>query len=240
MLIHSQIVEFKGEGTSTYGYLAHPKGEGIFPGVVVLQEWWGIDTHIQQVTEHLAQEGFAALAPDLYRGQVATTIEVARHLSQQLDQEQVLQELQQAMRYLEHSPLVQSEKVGGLGFGMGGHLATLLASTGITLGALVILYGDHDNPANITPETSIHDTNAPFLGIYGGQDETRPQEYINELKEKLTSMGTQHQIIIYPHASRSFLNPDRDTYRAEDANDAWQHTVSWLRQHLINTQPPQP
>ncbi|GCE23288.1 dienelactone hydrolase family protein [Dictyobacter kobayashii] len=233
MLIHSQIVEFKAEEASTFGYLAHPKGEGTFPGVVVLQEWWGIDTHIQQVTERLAQEGFAALAPDLYRGQVATTVEEAQRLAQQLDRQSALQEIQQAIAYLENSTLVTPNKVGLLGFGMGGSLAAMLASTGHQPGALVIFYGGSGDPNNPSHQEAIQTTNAPLLGIYGGEDETISPEYIRWLEDKLTAYGKEHQIIVYPQATRSFFNTTQDSYRAEDADDAWQHTLAWLRKYLV-------
>ncbi|GCE31046.1 hypothetical protein KDA_65300 [Dictyobacter alpinus] len=232
MLIHSQIVEFKGDGTSTYGYLAHPKGDSGFPAVVVLQEWWGIDTHIQQVTEHLAQEGFAALAPDLYRGQVATTTEEAQELSQKLDRVQALQEIEQAIHYLETSPLVQAKQVGMIGFGMGASLAAMLASTGQKLGALVLFYGGRGDPENSSHEEAIQAMNAPFLGIYGGEDQAIPVDYVRWLEEKLTTLGKEHRIIVYPEASRSFLNPGQEAYRPDDASDAWSQTVTWLQDHL--------
>lgn len=235
MLIHSQIVEFKAEGRSTFGYLAHPKGEGTFPGVVVLQEWWGIDTHIQQVTERLAQEGFVALASDLYHGQVATSAEEAQQLAQQLDRQNALQEIQQSITYLENSALVDPKKIGLLGFGIGGSLAAMLASTGDAnqVGALVIFYGGSGDPDDPSHEQTIQSTVAPFLGIYGGEDETISQDYVRWLRDKLAMHEKKHHIIVYPQAKRSFFHTHRDTYRAEDAADAWQHTLTWLKQHLI-------
>lgn len=233
MLIHSQIVEFKMEGTSTFGYLAHPKGEGSYPGVVVLPEWWGIDTHIQQLTERLAEAGFAVIAPDLYRGQVATTVEEAQKLSQQLDQASALQEIQEAITYLATNPHVTPHKVGILGFGMGGSLGAILATSQPNLGALVIFYGGRGDPTNSNHEQAIAATTAPFMGIYGGADEKIPLDYINWLKEKLAALGKEHEIIVYPLADRSFFNDTRSNYRADDAADAWQHTLSWFQQHLL-------
>ncbi|GLV54653.1 carboxymethylenebutenolidase [Dictyobacter sp. S3.2.2.5] len=235
MLIHSQIVEFKAAGRSTFGYLAHPKGEGAFPGVVVLQEWWGIDTHMQQVIERLAQEGFVALSPDLYHGQVVTDAEEAQQLAQQLDRQSALQEIEQSIAYLENSPLVDPKKIGLLGFGIGGSLAAMLASTGHAnrVGALIIFYGGQADPDNPSHEQAIQATVAPFLGIYGGEDETISQDYIRWLQEKLATHEKKHHIIVYPQARRSFFHTNRDTYRADDSADAWEHTLSWLKKYLV-------
>ena len=232
MLIHSQIVEFPGDGTSALGYLAHPKSEGPFPGIVVLQEWWGLDGHIQQVTERFAQEGFVALAPDLYRGQVATEPDEAQKLALELNRHHALKDVQGAVDYLVDHSQVKPNKVGVIGFCMGGGIAAMMSSQGQHLGAVAVFYGGRGNPKDPELSEAIKATAVPFLGIYGEKDESVPLDYVRWLDSKLGEFNKPHQIVIYPGAPHAFFNDTREAYRPEAAADAWQKTLTWFNQYL--------
>ena len=173
MLIHSQIVELKSADVPTFGYLAHPKGEGQYPAILILQERWGIDQRIQRITEQLAQEGFVTLAPDFYHGQVATNEEEAQQLAQQLDDDSVRQEILIGLNYLRDSQLVQLRRFGILSFGLGREFVQKLSVQQQDISALVLFDGWSDNTQEPqTEQTSQQATTIPLLHIDSHDDVT--------------------------------------------------------------------
>ena len=223
----STMVEFKANGDMAPGYLVRPEGDGPFLGVVVIQEWWGLNDQIKGVANRLAEEGFAALTPDLYRGKVAQEPDEARKLVMEFNQEQAVKDIQGAVNYLVAQPFVVPKKAGVMGFCMGGGLAAMMSYKGHDVGAVAVFYGGRDWTDEVVASIS-----APFLGLYGEADQSIPLSTIEDLRHKLQAHHKPHEIVVYPGAPHAFFNEERPSYRPEAAEDAWKRTLDWLRRYL--------
>jgi carboxymethylenebutenolidase len=220
-------VEWKVNGGNVPGYLARPASTPA-PAVVVIQEWWGLDSHIKEVAERFAAEGYVALAPDLYHGEIATEPDEARKLAMELDYGRAIAEIDSAARYLLEQPEVRGEKVGAIGFCMGGGLSLLTACKSDRIGAAVVFYGRSPNPIEQVRELS-----APLLGIYGEADQGIPPAEVERLRAALDDAGHQEfSLHIYPDAPHAFFNDTRDDHRPEASADAWQRTLAFFGEHL--------
>ncbi len=228
----TKMVEFptKGAKPTAPGYLAYPaEGQGPFPGVVVIQEWWGLDDHIKWVTELMARNGFAAVAPDLYRGQVAKEPNEAQKLAMGLIMDQAISDVQGAVDYLGSQDFVKPNKVGVMGFCMGGGIAMRMAWKGTgALGAVVIFYG-----AGVTPtDDELKAVSVPLLGLYGGDDKSISAENIQMWQTKLKADGKINEMYTYKGAPHAFFNNTRPSYNAEASMDAYKRTLDWFRKYL--------
>jgi carboxymethylenebutenolidase len=214
------------DGETLMGYLARAEDGAPAPGVIVIQEWWGVDDHIKDVTNRFAQAGFVALAPDLYHGVVTTEPDEARKMVMALDMDAAVREIQQAISHLLDQAYVAGDKVGVVGFCMGGGLALRTGLADDRLGAAVAFYG-----SPLTPEEA-PGLKAPLLGLYGEADTGIPVDAVQAMDESLTAAGIEHSITIYPGAAHAFFNDTRPSYHAEAATDGWQKTLTWFRDHL--------
>jgi carboxymethylenebutenolidase len=217
-----------GSGTA-HGYLATPSA-GSGPGVIVIQEWWGLTDHIADVCDRLAGEGFVALAPDLFGGRTAHDADEAGRLMGELPVDQAARDLGGAVDFLLGHEAVTSSAVGAVGFCMGGGFVLLLAAQqGDRVGAAVPFYGV--GPA--VPDTYSGIT-APVQGHYGEQDAFYPVDQARAQEQQIRSeSGAPVQFHTYP-AGHAFHN-DADTlgtYDPEQAQLAWSRTVDFLRTHL--------
>ena len=227
-MMHPQLIEYYANGVCEVGYLARPDGEGVGPGVVVVQEWWGLDAHIKSIADRFADAGFVALAPDFYRGQVAKEPDEARKLAMELQYPQAQAMMQGAVNYLDGQPFVKPSKVGIVGFCMGGRLSSMFNMNAQNLDAVVAFYGvpplSDEQAASMT---------APLLAIYGETDAGFPPSVIEENKQKLTDAGKPHEVVVYPGAPHAFFNDTRPhIYNKEAAEDAWTRTIAWFQQYL--------
>lgn len=222
-----ELVEFPFADGNTGGYLAEPeKGSG--PGVVVIQEWWGLVDHIKDVCDRFAAEGFVALAPDLYHGKTTKSPDEAGKLMMALRIDEAERDLSAAVEYLSTLDSTTSEKVGVVGFCMGGALSLYTATKNPNIGACVVFYGGHPK---VKPD--LPNLHAPVLGLYAEKDGFVTPELVHELEQQLKSLGKQIEVKIYPGADHAFFNDTRpQVYNAEAAADAWQRTVAFLREHL--------
>jgi carboxymethylenebutenolidase len=223
----SEMVEFTSNGGTTAGYLSVPEaGKG--PGVLVIQEWWGLVPHIKNVADRFAAAGFVALAPDLYHGRATTSPDEAGKLMMALDIDQAEKDLRGATQYLLAHPAVTSARVGTVGFCMGGVLSLYAATLNEAVGACVIFYGIHPK---VNPP--LERLRAPVLGLYAERDKSVPPAAVRQLEVKLKELGKAAEMHIYDDAEHAFFNDERpEVYNKEAAADAWQRTVSFLRAHL--------
>lgn len=224
-----QNVTFPSNGGTAHGYLAVP-ASGSGPGVVVIQEWWGLTNHIADVSNRLAAEGFVALAPDLYGGSTTHDSAEAGRLMHELPVQQAARDLAGAVGYLLGHESVTSRKVGAVGFCMGGGFVLVLAAQqGDEIGAAVPFYGvlKEDFP-------SFSGLTAPLLGHFGEQDEMAGPDAVRALAERIESeSGVKPEFHIYP-AGHAFFNDENHmgTYDPEQAELAWTRTLEFLRAHL--------
>ena len=219
-------VTFASNGGMSEGYVARPARPG--PGVVVIQEWWGLVPHIEQLADRLAREGFVALAPDLYHGKQATSPDEAGKLMMSMHIDQAARDLAGAIDYLRTQPGVIGSKVGTIGFCMGGALSLFAACSNPEVGAAVVFYGGHPN---VKPDLA--SLEAPLLGIYAGRDTFVSPAVVAELDRQLTALGKRHEFHTYPDAQHAFFNDERpQVHDAAASADAWSKTLDFLRQEL--------
>ena len=222
-----RIVQFSSNGGTTSGYLATPeKGSG--PGVVVNQEWWGLVDHIKDVCNRFAEEGYVALAPDLYHGETTKSPDEAGKMMMSLRIEQAEKDLRGAIQYLLSHEATTGDKVGTVGFCMGGALSLYAASKNEQVGACVVFYGIHPN---VKPDLA--NLKAPVLGIYAERDQSTPPEVVHDLEKKLKALDKSVEMHIYPNVGHAFFNDTRrDVYDARSAEDAWRRTIEFLAKNL--------
>ncbi|MGE0590985.1 MAG: dienelactone hydrolase family protein [Vicinamibacterales bacterium] len=219
-------IQFETNGHQTEGYLARPAAPG--PGVIVIQEWWGLVPHIEQVADRFAAAGFVALAPDLYHGARATSPDEAGKLMMSLRVDQAAADLDGAVRVLQRQPETLSGQVGTIGFCMGGALSLFAASRNPHVGACVVFYGIHPNISPDLPALA-----APVLGIYAEQDALVTASAIGALDAQLSALGKRHTFHTYPGTRHAFFNDTRpEVYDESAATDAWQKTLAFLREEL--------
>lgn len=220
-------VSFKSNGGTTPGYLAGPStGNG--PGVIVVQEWWGLVPHIEHICDRFAAEGFVALAPDLYHGERATSADQAGKMMMAMRIDEAARDLASAIDYLTALPEVSPKAVGTVGFCMGGALSLYAASKNPEVGACVVFYGGHPN---VKPD--LQALKAPVLGIYAGKDGFVTPAVVAELDHELTRLGKRHEFHTYPDAQHAFFNDSRpDVHDAASAADAWAKTLAFLHREL--------
>ena len=222
-----QLVEFGSNGSRSQGYLARP-ASGTGPGVIVIQEWWGLVEHIKAVADRYATEGFFALAPDIYGGDKTTDPDEAGRLMMALELDRAIRDIRGAVSYLLELDGVQPAKVATLGFCLGGQLALGAACEDERIGACVDFYGVHPN---LTLDFSR--LRAPVLGIFAENDGFVTAEVVQKLENDLRQAGKRHDFHTYPGVEHAFFNDTRaDVYDAEAAADAWQRSLSFLREQL--------
>ena len=220
-------VTFKSNSHSCEGYLAKP-ASGTGPAVVVIQEWWGMVPHIEDLVERFAQEGFIALAPDLYHGKTTKSPDDAGKMLMELDGERALSEISGAGAYLLEQPDCSSKKFGVVGFCMVGALAQYAATEDSNCGAAVSFYGGFKKL-----DVKWEKLQSPILLIYGSQDNGVPPSQGEALKQKLESLGKDVQLVVYPGADHAFFNDTRpEVYNPEASQDAWRRTIEFFRRHL--------
>lgn len=220
-------VTFPSNGGTTSGYLAIPeKGKG--PGVIVIQEWWGLVDHIKDVCDRLAAEGYVALAPDLYHGKTTKSPDEAGKLMMALQIDQAEKDLRGAIQYLLNHEATTGDKVGLVGFCMGGALALYAATMNPQVGACVVFYGGHPN---VKPDLST--LIAPVLGIYAERDTFVTPESVRRLERQLKELGKSVEVHIYPDADHAFFNDQRpEVYNEKAAQDAWRRMIQFFAKHL--------
>jgi len=205
-----------------HGYMA---GKG--PAVVVIQEWWGLVPHIEDVVERFAKEGFLAIAPDLYHGNTAKSPDEAQRMLMELDAERAEREIAAAGESLLSRPECTSKKYGVIGFCMGGALAQYVASKEPKAGATVSFYGGFKKVV-----IDWNGLSAPILLIYGEDDKGVPPEQGRELEKKLKQLGKNVEVRTYPGANHAFFNDTGRNYKPDAAADAWKRAVAFLREHV--------
>jgi len=221
-----EMVEFTSNGGTCPGYLATPEG-GTGPGVLVIQEWWGLVPHIKDVAERFAREGFVALAPDLYYGKAAEEPDDARKLAMEMDRPRAVRDLEGAATYLRS---LGCEKVGAVGYCMGGALVWELATRPGVIDAGAPYYG---RPVAME---RIDEVNVPIEGFYGEKDHGIPHEGVRQVADALKQRGKDVDVHIYEGADHAFFNDSHPgAYHRDASEDAWRRTLAFFRRTLGET-----
>ena len=222
------------------GYLVYPVSSNDtvgkkLPAVVMIHEWWGLNENIKNMANLLAKQGFVVLAADLYKGEVANNPERAMELVQiaRNNQNNSINNLQSAVKYLSLLPNVDSSKITSLGwcFGGGQSLQLALNSQEHPLAATILYYG---TPL-VTDKALLSKIKWPVLGIFGDKDQAIPVEEINQFGTSLNQSGITNNIHIYKGLGHAFANPSGDNYAPKETEDAWQKTLSFLKKFVVDT-----
>jgi carboxymethylenebutenolidase len=224
-----QAVTFPSGSEKGSGVLFTPEGQGPFPAVIAIQEWWGLDDWVKSQARELAKQGYVVLAPDLYRGKVTADPTVAHQLMSGLPPDQALRDLKGAYAYLQARPDVNKDKVGAIGWCMGGRYALALATEEPGLDATVAYYG-----APPTDEAAIGRIQAAVLGNFGAQDEGPSPAQVKAFEAAMKKAGKSADLKIYEGAGHAFANVNNPWkgYREAQARDAWARTTAFFAKHL--------
>src|ERR1700690_2413959 len=224
----SKTVSYKTGDETVQAILYAPEGKGPFPGIVVIHEWWGLNDWVKEQASKLADQGYAALAIDLYRGKVATTPDEAHELMRGVPEDRAARDLHAAVEFLKAQPNLKKDRIASIGWCMGGGYSLDVALQEPTLTAAVINYGHLASDSE-----SLKKINASILGLFGGQDRGILPEDVKKFEQGLKQMGKKVEVVIYPDAGHGFENPNNKTgYRADDTADAWKRTVNFLAETL--------
>ncbi|MEO8456304.1 MAG: dienelactone hydrolase family protein [Chloroflexota bacterium] len=226
--IHAEMVDFKTNGSTTSGYLARPEGDGPFPGVIVIQEWWGLNDNIKDIAERFAREGFAAFAPDLYDGKVVDEPDEAQKAMMSLNMPKATERLVKATEYLAAEPFVDGRGIGAVGFCMGGGLANQLATSTPLIRAVAPFYGAPPEPID-----KVQSLEGPMFAVFAENDDWLGAPVREKLRQALNEHGKKYEIKVYPGAHHGFFNDTRPgVYDKEASDDAWQKVLTLFRENL--------
>jgi len=227
--VHEESVTFPSGSSKGMGFLVVPEGKGPFPAVVVIQEWWGVDSFVKGQARALAGQGFVALAVDLYHGKVTSKQEEAHQFMNGLDRDQALSDLEGGVALLAARSDVRKDRIGSIGWCMGGGYSLALATEEPRLAAVVAYYGmPPSDPAKVAK------IQAPVLGNYGADDQGPSPEQVKTFEAQMKKDGKTIDVKLYAGAGHAFANPANPWggYREAAAKDAWARTTTFLDANL--------
>jgi carboxymethylenebutenolidase len=230
------------DGQTMEGYLTQPEAAGKYPAVMVIQEVWGVNSHIQAVTDRLPSQGYVGLAPALFHREGRMTLGLYEELDTALARlgrctdANIVADLKASMDYLKSQPFVDAQRIGVVGFCFGGRVAYQAACNLPDLQAAVVFYGGRilqplggDGPAPIEQTANI---NAPILGLFGEEDQNPSPQDVARIEAALRQHGKTYEFHMYPGCGHGFHCDARVSYRPEAAKDAWSKTLAWFDKYL--------
>lgn len=241
--IQTGLVKVTNGSLEIAAYLALPVGEGLFPGIVVLQEIFGVNHHIRDITERFAKEGYIAIAPALYQrqapgyetGYTDEDIKIGKQYKEQTKAEQLLGDIQAAINYLKSQTPVKADAIGCIGFCFGGHVAYLAATladikaTASFYGAGITTMTPGGGDPTITRTPEIKGTLYAFFGM---EDASIPASQVNEIEAALAQNNISHRVLRYEGADHGFFCDQRASYNESAATDAWNQVKQLFKQEL--------
>jgi carboxymethylenebutenolidase len=220
MSIQKSTLALDVNGKTENAYLAAPVNGG--PGVLVLHAWWGLKPYFKQVCDRLAEQGFTALAPDLYQGHIANTVAEAKALLERYENESMGEAVKVAKDHL--TSLNAGKPIGILGFSMGAYWALVTAANEPDVSAVVLFYGSGG--------VDFKQVKAKVLGHYAEVDEWEPLEDIKALENEMKAAGIDTMFHFYAGAGHWFVEADVPQYDSEAAALAWERTFAFLKKNL--------
>jgi carboxymethylenebutenolidase len=224
----SHDVSYRSGDETVHAILYRPSGNGPFPALVVIHEWWGLNDWVKQQADHYADQGYVTLAIDLYRGQVATTPDQAHEIMRGVPEDRAQRDLLAATAYLRSQDFVNGKRIGVIGWCMGGGYALDLAIADPKLKVAVINYGHL-----ASDDATLRKIHASVLGIFGGQDRGIPAADVKKFEKQMKGLNKKVDIHIFPDAGHAFENPNNTQgYRKDDAEQAGKLTEEFLAKNL--------
>jgi carboxymethylenebutenolidase len=224
----TRTVQIKSGAETINGYLVLPDSPGRHPALIIVHEWWGLNDWVKEQTRKLADAGYVSLAVDLYRGDVASTLEEAHEISRGVPDDRALRDLEAGFAFLAARPDVDKTKIGTVGWCMGGGYALELAVNEPKLAACVVNYG-----AMPTDRGSIARIHAPVLGNFGAEDRGISTADVHSFATAMKSAGKSVDLKVYDGAGHAFANESiKESYHPAAAADAWNRTLAFLSKTL--------
>jgi carboxymethylenebutenolidase len=221
-------VSFRSGNETVHGLLYLPTTRGPHPAIIVIHEWWGLVDWIKQQSAALADQGYVTLAVDLYRGKIATDSETAHELMRGLPQDRGVRDLISAANYLKSLKSVDPNRLGAVGWCMGGGFAAQLAVVDPDLRAVAINYGSLP-----TDPTALRQIHAAILGNFGALDQGITPQDVHDFASAMQSLDKPVNVKIYPDAGHAFENPNnKGGYRPVDARDAHDRMRIFFHKYL--------
>jgi carboxymethylenebutenolidase len=238
MDVTSSTVQLNTSDGKMDAYVAQPKDGGSYPGVVVIQEAFGVNDHIKKVTDRIAAEGYVAIAPDIFHREPERLIpysDMAKAIAtlQRVHDSKAMEDVGAAIAHLKSQPNVKAGSLGVIGFCMGGRLTYLTAAVHASdIKAAVPYYGGGITMGNPSPLSRTGEIKCPMYLFFGAKDQLIPMDQVGQIKTELTSKKVAFQMETYPEAGHGFFCDDRGSYNEAAAKDAWEKTKSFFAQHL--------
>jgi carboxymethylenebutenolidase len=235
-------VDMTVDGQTMEGYLTQPAEAGRYPAVVVIQEIWGVNSHIQSVTDRLPSQGYVGLAPGLFHREGRMTLGLYEEMETALARlgrctdANIIADVKAAVAYLKAQPFVDPQRIGIVGFCFGGRVAYQSACSVPDLKAAAVYYGGRillplggQGPSPVEQTASI---TAPVLGLFGETDQNPSPADVAKIEAELKTHGKTHEFHMYPGCGHGFHCDGRASYRPEAAKDAWAKTLAWFDKYL--------
>ena len=227
-ILRYENIEFAANGGTAQGYLARPAEGGPYPGVVVIQEWWGLNPNICDIANRIAAEGYVALAPDLYHGAVTAEPGEAEKLMMSMQEPQALVDMSGAVAALQARDDVVADKIGVTGFCLGGGMSLLLAMEHPAVTAAAPFYGVPGAGMGNAGQIS-----GAVMGFYAGHDDWVNADVVESIRTALADAGVRHELHVYPQSQHGFFNDtNADVHDPEAAADAWQRLTAFFAAEL--------
>ncbi|MBL8165065.1 MAG: dienelactone hydrolase family protein [Anaerolineae bacterium] len=221
------------DGTELVGYLARPEAEGVYPAVLMVHEWWGLNAEITEMADKLAEQGYVVLAPDTYRGSTTSLVPRAIFLRVSVPASRVNADMQAAYEYLVAQTDVDAGRIGVMGFCYGGGVALRHAVLNANIAATVNLYGDTiEDPAAFG--ALLNPDAGPLLGIFGERDQQIPLSEVAAFEAALRQTAIEHTVTIYPEMPHAFVNPE-GIAAGGAPREAWEQILAFFEAHLQST-----
>jgi len=228
-VIRTRNVDLKVNGDGAYAFVAEPDDDTRHPGMVLIQEWWGIEPHIRDLAQKLAADGFVVAVPDLFHGKIVTEPNEAEKMVMMIagNIDKAAKEIIGALETVKAMPNVEPKKFGLMGFCVGGFMTYVVASRYPDLGAVVPFYGAGYDP---TPE-DVAKVNAPVLAIYGSRDESVSKEQRQKIERMYKAAGKDFTVKVFD-AGHAFINLSHGDGNEKAAAEAWPLVVNFLKEKL--------
>ena len=224
----TMTVWFKSGSDSVTAFLALPHGKGPFGGMVLIHEWWGLNDWVKANAKRFADSGYVALGVDLYRGRIAETTDEAHELSRGLPEDRAVLDLKASVEYLRGRGDIKKDRIGMIGWCMGGGYSLQGALTVPHLAAAVICYG-----RLVTDSALIRKIACPILGIFGELDRGIPVSSVRDFEKSAKTLGKSVSAEVYADAGHAFMNENNKTgYRPDATKDAWKKIFSFFTENL--------
>ncbi len=222
--VTEEPVRYRSGRDTVRAVLFLPDAPGERPGVVVIHEWWGLNSWVRENARQIAERGYVTLAIDLYRGEVATDAEAAHELMRGVPEDRASRDLQMAVEYLRSRKEVDRRRTASVGWCMGGGYSLQTALVVPDLTACVICYG-----RLVTEDATIAGISSSVLGIFGGEDRGISAESVEQFEKQATKLGKDVKTTVFDGAGHAFMNPNNEGgYHAEATAEAWAMIFTYL------------